>query len=616
MIGPLASLFARLDETYRSRPYFAGVRAKVLVSFGIVLVLFVPANSVKLLWIQPPGVPTRLVLNFFILAAGILAIRWTTQGKLERAGRALAFTLIIPSHIALFFIGPFEQPLAGAFQLFVYDSVFLLLAIVFTSRRVAAAILTIIVVGQVAFHSYAFRHQPLPGTLDFAAATLFRDGLLAILFVFGLGVTLMHLIEQAHLRSEESRRQTRLLNENLERLVSARTRELELATHQATAASRAKSEFLANMSHEIRTPLNGIIASSDLLSRRPDLAPVAAEHIRLISNSGDLLLKLLGDILDFSKIEAGQLELEKHPFEVGTMVADAMGLVGPKASAGSVALHFTVDPTLARHLAGDSYRLRQILLNLVSNAVKFTPVGGEVRVTVDRVESDFVRFAIRDTGIGIEPDALARIFERFTQADSSTTRRYGGSGLGLAISSRLVGLMGGRLEVESLPGQGSTFHFTVALPAVAALPSAATEPSAPENPLGLRVLLVEDNAVNRTIIAAQLSQLGCSQAQATNGEEALELLQREPLPDVILMDCHMPKLDGWETTRTVRSWIRDSDPVRQRAATLPIIALTAAAMPEERARCAEVGMTGFLAKPLKLADLHQALHALAEAVGR
>ena len=614
MIGPLASLFARLDETYRGRPYFAGVRAKVLVTFGLVLIVFVPANFVKLFWVHPPGVPTRLVLNVFILAAGVLAVRWTARGKLEHAGRALAFTLIIPSHVALFFIGPLEQPVAAAFQLFVYDVVFLLLAIVFTSRRVAVAILAIIVTGQVAFYSYAYGHQPIVGTLDFAAATLFRDGLLAILFVFALGVTLIHLIEQAHLRSEESLHQTRLLNENLERLVSARTRELELATHQATAASRAKSEFLANMSHEIRTPLNGIIASSDLLSRRPDLTPVAAEHVRLISNSGDLLLKLLGDILDFSKIEAGQLELEKHLFDVSAMVGDAMGLVGPRASAGSVSLNFTVDPTISRYLEGDSYRLRQILLNLVSNAVKFTPAGGEVHVTVDRVEPDSIRFAVRDTGIGIEPDALARIFERFTQADSSTTRRYGGSGLGLAISARLVGLMGGRLEVESTPGKGSTFRFTVVLPAIAALPNAVAEPARPEHPLSLRVLLVEDNAVNRTIIAAQLSQLGCTQAQATHGEEALELLQREPLPDVILMDCHMPKLDGWETTRAIRAWIRDADPVRHRAAALPIIALTAAAMPEERARCAEVGMNGFLAKPLKLADLHQALCSIAETV--
>ena len=177
MIGPLASLFARLDETYRDRPYFAGVRAKVLVSFGLVLMAFVPANSIKLLWVQPPGVPTRLVLNVFIFAAGLLAIRWTIQGRLERAGRALAFTLIIPSHIAIFFIGPIEQPLAGAFQLFVYDSVFLLLAIVFTSRRVAAAMLAIIVVGQVAFHAYALGHQPLAGTLDFAACQQLADGL-------------------------------------------------------------------------------------------------------------------------------------------------------------------------------------------------------------------------------------------------------------------------------------------------------------------------------------------------------------------------------------------------------------------------------------------------------
>jgi signal transduction histidine kinase/CheY-like chemotaxis protein len=425
------------------------------------------------------------------------------------------------------------------------------------------------------------------------------------------------MIQAAHQRSEESLRQTRITNENLGRLVSERTRELEQASAEAAGASRAKSEFLANMSHEIRTPLNGIIASSDLLMRRKDLSPETAEHARLISESGDLLLKLLGDILDFSKIEAGQLALEKHTFELVPIITDTVALGTSKATQGSVQLDLSIAPDLSKHLQGDSYRLRQILLNLVSNAVKFTPAGGRIAVavtsTAPAANPSPIRFEVRDTGIGMDAPTLARIFERFTQADSSTTRRYGGSGLGLAISSRLVEMMGGRLEVKSAPGKGTVFSFIVPLqPAFTPAPSRVTlQPI--ETHLDLRVLLAEDNAVYRKIVAVQLAQLGCRCVIATDGEEALLALEQEPLPDVVLMDCHMPNLDGWETTRRLRSWAGDPLARRQTAAAIPVIALTAATLPEERARCVAAGMNDFVSKPVKLADLHRCLAAFSRA---
>ena len=269
--------------------------------------------------------------------------------------------------------------------------------------------------------------------------------------IFLLGMTLIRMIETAHRRSEESIRQSQKTNENLERLVSERTRDLEAASRQAMAASRSKSEFLANMSHEIRTPLNGIIASTDLLMRRADLSSEAREHVRLVFDSGELLLKILSDILDFSKIEAGQVTLERRPFDLLPTVDDTVTLMAQRAAEGSVQLDVAIAPELSRSFEGDSHRIRQVLLNLVSNAVKFTPAKGRVAVAVDfRIAKENpipVHFEVRDTGIGMDETTTARIFERFTQADTSTTRRYGGTGLGLAISFRLVEMMGGCLEV-------------------------------------------------------------------------------------------------------------------------------------------------------------------------
>jgi len=429
----------------------------------------------------------------------------------------------------------------------------------------------------------------------------------------------VRMIEAANERSEQALRETRTTNENLEGLVAERTRELESAILQAQASAQAKSEFLANMSHEIRTPLNGIIGSSDLLRLRSDLPPHAAEHVRIIAESGDLLLRLLGDILDFSKIEAGQLQLDRHPFELASTVADTMALMTSKAAAGGVQLQFDVAPNLPPQVLGDSYRLRQVLLNLTSNAVKFTPTGGRVQVTVRAEEAAAdpvrVRFEVRDSGIGMDEATIVRVFERFTQADTSTTRRYGGSGLGLAISTHLVELMGGELEVESAPGKGSVFFFALSFPRVTT--PVIEAPMAKINAhLGLDVLVVEDNPMNRAILAAQLARLGCRHTVALDGQEALTALARAPAPDLVLMDGHMPNLDGWETTRRIRAWFDDENPQLRRAAVVPIVALTAAALPEERWRCLDAGMNEFLAKPVRLADLHNVLRRYAQDVPR
>ncbi len=621
------TILARLDSAYAGRPLFVALKARLFAGITLLLVAVVPYDFIKLLVVQPPEMLPRIIVNVILGAVGVGCLRLVFRGRQEAAGNVMALAMALVIHGSIWLVGALPasggkgvDPLSVGIQIFAIGLVILLFALIFASRRVAIGVFIFLMVAHVAFYRHFLLGAGLGSDPKFSADTLLRDGLLVMVLLLCLGLALIRMVEAAHRGSEESLRQSRSVNENLERLVSERTHALEAASHQATAASRAKSEFLANMSHEIRTPLNGIIASSDLLMRRSDLPPEAREHVRLVADSGDLLLKLLGDILDFSKIEAGQVSLEKHPFELAPMVADTIALVSQRAKAGSVQIETTIAPGLPPQLEGDSYRIRQVLLNLVANAVKFTPAGGRVQVTVATAaplaEPVPVRFEVRDTGIGMDEAAISRIFERFTQADTSTTRRYGGTGLGLAISFRLAEMMGGRLEVASTPGQGSVFHFTLPLRPVLSAPAAPAAATKRAAHLNLHVLVVEDNEVNRKILGSQLTQLGCPFTLANDGQDALTVLQREPLPDVILMDCHMPNLDGWETTRRIRLGAESADPLRQKASKLPVIALTASAYPEERARCHDAGMNAFIAKPAKLAELQQVLQSYAAAAGQ
>ena len=608
----LAPFLARLDDSYRDRRLFVKLKARLLTGIVLLFLAFIPFNIAKLLWLQPPVIGPRLIVNFIVAVACVLCLRSVLKGKLERAANVFALSVAVTIHSAVHIVRATTvplQPLSVGIQIFAFDIVILFFAIIFTSRRIATAVFGITALGQVSFYFFILQKAHLSPTEQFSADTLLRDSLFVMGLLLCLGLTLMHMIETTHQRSEESLQQTRSLNENLERLVSERTRALEISSREAAEASRAKSEFLANMSHEIRTPLNGIIACSDLLIRRTDLLPAVHEPIRLISESGDLLLKLLSDILDFSKIETGQFALEKHSFELFAAVTDTVALMSSRAETGSLQIAVKFDPGIEQHFEGDSHRLRQVLLNLVANAIKFTPAHGQVEVivTVQEPKADptLIRFEVRDTGIGIDEATIGRLFKLFTQGDSSTTRRYGGSGLGLAISFRLVELMGGRLEVTSSLGKGSAFYFTIPLrPINPPAPEKSNPPPKPQ-PLNLRVLVVEDNAVNRKIIETQLTQLGCSSILVVDGEAALAALRQEALPEVILMDCHMPNLDGWETTRRLRAWAAGSEPILQKAAQLPVIAVTAAV--EERTRCRDAGMTDFLTKPVKLSDLQKVL---------
>ncbi|MFH1497418.1 MAG: ATP-binding protein [Verrucomicrobiota bacterium] len=616
MLRHIAGCVARLDSVYAGRPYFVGLKARLLAAFQAVLVVLLPINFVKICLTDPPGLVHRLVITLIMLLAVLLSWHWLRRGRLEAAGDGIVLAALLPVHAVVLLVPEFVEPLATAIQLFVFGFLFVMIALIFASRRVALAALVVIVTGLIRMRFVGFAPEGMAvGSLDFAADTLLRDGLIAIAVVFCLGWTLMAMIEATHRRSEQALQVSQASKQELERLVSERTRELEAATERANEASRAKGDFLANMSHEIRTPLNGNIASAELLRHRPGLPADTAEQARLIGESGELLLKLLGDILDFSKIEAGRLTLEPRPFKLAPLVDDTAKLLAAQALRGGVTLETALAPDLPTWFEADGFRLRQILLNLLSNAIKFTPAGGRVTLMIaaEDAAADPVRLrlAVRDTGIGMSPETIARVFQRFTQADSSTTRRYGGTGLGLSITERLVGLMGGRLEVDSTPGEGSVFTCHLSLPLPGAGISAGSAATGLP-PLDIDVLMAEDNPVNCRVIVGQLRLLGCRCVTVPDGQALLEHLAGDaPLPDAVLMDCHMPRLDGWEATLRLRAWADEpaATPRRRQASALPVIALTAAVLPEERARCLASGMDDFLAKPVKLAALHAALAA-------
>lgn len=428
-----------------------------------------------------------------------------------------------------------------------------------------------------------------PARFTFAVTPPWHRRDWAIALYVGFGALAVTGFVRWRLRAGERER------ERLERLVSDRTAELRVAKEAADAASRAKSTFLANMSHELRTPLNGVIGYSQVIMKAPELSPKSREQLQVVQTSGEHLLRMINEVLDFSKIEAGKMELTTAPFHLPQLLGDVAAAMNPRAQQKQLGFVFEVPPELPDLVLGDSLKLRQVLDNLLGNAIKFTPAGS-VRLTARRDENEHVEFSVTDTGVGLSEADRAKLFQPFQQATDGRPSEPG-TGLGLAISRRLVELMGGTLDVESEPGRGSCFHFTVPLPVLAADATAVPRTAgivAGYHGRRRRLLVVDDVAINRHVLRDLLVPLGFEISEAANGDEALAAM---PIvrPELVFLDLRMPGMDGLELARRLRA--------REGGAQLKIIATSASVLSFNREDAFAAGCDDFLPKPFREEDL-------------
>lgn len=397
------------------------------------------------------------------------------------------------------------------------------------------------------------------------------------------------------------------IRKSLEKQIRERTKELQIAVRKAKAASRAKSLFLANMSHEIRTPMNSVIGYLNLALDDPALERATRNYLKTSEKSAKALLRIINDILDVSKLDAGRLSLEEHPFMLADLLKNILDSFDIKIKEKGLSLTHELSPALPACCQGDPDRLRQVLVNLIGNAVKFTSQGG-IHLKVRPLGNDMLKFTVEDTGIGIDKDKISTIFEPFSQADISTTRRFGGTGLGISICRQITALMKGNLWVDRRKSPGATFHFTARLPGVAC-PELKAHDGLIENRAAtgrqFSILFAEDIEENAILIKLRLEQQGHTVYHVWNGNEAVKVFKTQTF-DLILMDVHMPRMDGLEASQKIRQMEKCS-PV---AVQIPIIALTASVLKEEQQQCLDAGMNGVVEKPVRFKKLFSLMETL------